>query len=155
MNENQTMTFEEVLDKHGSLVFTNVGVSMMPLLRQGRDLMVIVKKGAERCKKYDAVLFKRDNGQYVLHRVLEVRENDYLIVGDNCWQKEYVREDQILGIMTEVVRDGKKISVDDKNYQRYVHLWCDHFPARAAVLRTKAYGRAAAGKLYRTIRPKR
>ena len=52
-------SFEEELERSGSIVFTNKGVSMMPLLRQNRDLMVIEKKGPARCKKYDVILFKR------------------------------------------------------------------------------------------------
>ncbi|MBR4460670.1 MAG: hypothetical protein IKS26_04100, partial [Paludibacteraceae bacterium] len=60
-------TFEDILDCEGRLVYTNVGTSMMPLLRQRHDLMVIEKKGPERLHWLDVPLFKRDNGQYVLH----------------------------------------------------------------------------------------
>ena len=83
---SETSSFEELLERDGKLVYTNVGVSMMPLLRQHRDVMVIgrVPKG-ERLKKYDAPLYKRRNGQYILHRILEVREKDYVVCGDNCW----------------------------------------------------------------------
>lgn len=132
---DELTSFEEQLNRHGVLAFTNKGVSMMPLLRQNRDVMVIRKRGAERLKKYDAVLYRRDNGQYVLHRILKVREHDYLIVGDNCYQKEYVDDDHILGVLTEVIRDGKTVRVTDRGYQAYVHLWCAPFPVRAVLLR--------------------
>lgn len=126
-------SFEEELDQNGSLVFPNKGTSMMPLLRQNRDLMVIEKKGPGRCKKYDAVLFKRGDS-YVLHRILKVREKDYWIVGDNRRTGDYVRDEQILGVMTQVVRDGRTIRSTDLGYQVYVHLWCDLFPLRSALL---------------------
>ena len=130
-------TFEEVLNEHGFLAYTNVGVSMMPLLRQGRDVMEIRKRGSERLKKYDAVLYKR-GGRYILHRILKVREKDYVIVGDNCYRREFgVTDDQILGVLTGVVRDGKRIDVRDKGYLFYVHLWCDFYPVRAAILYSK------------------
>ena len=133
-------TFESELSRTGYLVYTNKGVSMMPLLRENRDVMLIEKKQpGVRCRRLDAVLFRRDNGQYVLHRVLEVREKDYLIVGDNCFQKEYVRDDQILGVMTSVVRDGRTIKVTDMDYLAYVHLWCDLYPMRFFLLRLRAY----------------
>ena len=125
-------SFEEELEQNGSLVFTNKGRSMMPLLRQDRDLMVIEKKGPERCKKYDVVLFKRGE-KYVLHRILRVREEDYYIVGDNRRKGEYVRDEQILGVLRQVVRDGKTIEMDDPDYLRYVHLWCDLYPVRAGL----------------------
>ena len=142
-------TFEELLDRDGYLVYTNVGVSMMPLLRQRRDVIVIRKKGPERCKKYDAVLYKR-GGRYILHRVVEVRLNDYVIIGDNCWQKEYgVTDDMILGIMTQVRRGGKTVSVDDPGYLRYVHLWCDFLPLRIGILRCIAVARAVVKRIIR------
>lgn len=137
--ENKKLTFEEELQRSGRLVYTNVGVSMMPLLRQRRDLMILEKKSEERCKKYDAVMYKRKNGQYVLHRILKVREKDYVICGDNCYQKEYgITDEQILAILTGVVRDGKEISVTNKGYLLYVHIWCDFFYIRAGILRGKA-----------------
>lgn len=126
-------SFEEQLEQNGTLVFPNRGRSMLPLLREDRDLMVIEKKGPGRCKKYDAVLFKRGE-RYVLHRILKVREQDYWIVGDNNRKGESVKDEQILGVLTQVVRDGKTIRVTDPGYQIYVHLWCDLFPLRCALL---------------------
>ncbi len=76
--EKETTSFEEMLDRNGYLAYTNVGTSMMPLLRQGKDVMEIRKKEPERCKKYDAVLYKV-NDRYILHRIIKVRENDYVM----------------------------------------------------------------------------
>lgn len=133
-------TYEKELERHGSFTFTNVGTSMMPLLRQNKDLFVIEKKTGKGCKKYDAVLFKRANGQYVLHRILKVREKDYVLCGDHQFHREYgVTDDQILGVMRAVIRDGVTISVTDKKYQMYVHLWCDFFYIRAAILWMKMF----------------
>ena len=135
---NKKMTFEEEIQRHGRLIYTNVGTSMMPLLRQKRDLMIIEKpKG--RLKKYDVPLYKRDNGQYVLHRILKVCKDDYVICGDHCYQKEYgITDRHIIGVLTAVVRDGVEISVEDYRYRLYVHLWCDFFYIRAMILRCKA-----------------
>lgn len=148
------VTFEEELNEHGTLIFTNVGVSMLPLLRQGRDLMVIKKKGAEPLKKYDAVLFKRPNGQYILHRILKIKDGRYYIVGDNCTKGEYVAEEQVLGVLTEVVRDGKKTSADDKRYRFYVHMICDFFHIRVAVIKFNVLLNAVRFKLNQVFRKK-
>lgn len=132
-------TFEEELERYGRIAFTNRGVSMLPLLRENRDMMVIDRKGEGRCRKYDAVFYKRENGQYVLHRILKVRSKDYVIVGDHCWQKEYgITDEHILGVLSAVVRDGKELSADSWGYRLYVHLWCDFFPVRALVLRLRS-----------------
>lgn len=127
-------TFEEQLAKTGKLIYTNKGDSMMPLIKQDRDLLIIEPVHG-RLKKYDVPLYKRDNGQYVLHRILKVREQDYVICGDNRWSKEYgITDKHIIGVLTAVVRDGKEISVNDRKYKLYVHLWCDLFPVRAFVV---------------------
>lgn len=127
-------TFEEELERHGNLVYTNVGPSMLPLIREGRDLLML-EKPSGRLKRYDVPLYKRDNGQYILHRILRVREHDYVTCGDNQWKPEYGIEDrQIIGRLCAIVRDGKTIRVNAPLYQIYVHLWCDLFFLRAAIL---------------------
>lgn len=130
-------TFEEEIARTGKLIYTNIGDSMMPMIRQNRDLLIIEKVNG-RLKKYDVPLYKRDSGQYVLHRILKVRENDYVICGDNRWQKEYgITDRHIIGVLTGIVRDGKTVSVKDKKYRLYVHLRCDFFVVRALILRAK------------------
>lgn len=132
-------TFEEEINKTGKLIYTNVGDSMMPLISQGKDLLIIEKVNG-RLKKYDVPLYKRDSGQYVLHRILKVRKNDYVICGDNRWGREYgIQDRHIIGVLTGIIRDGKEISVNDKKYKIYVHLWCDFFWIRAFILRTKHF----------------
>ena len=88
-------------------------------------------------KKYDAVLYKRDD-TYVMHRILKVRDRDYWIVGDHCRVGEFVKDEQILGVLKQVVRDGRTIRTTDPCYQVYVHLWCDFFPVRSTLLFLKA-----------------
>lgn len=132
-------TFEEEIKRTGKLIYTNIGDSMMPLIREKRDLLIIEKVNG-RLKKYDIPLYKRDTGQYVLHRILKVRKNDYVICGDNRWHKEYGITDQhIIGILTGIVRDGRRISTKDKKYLLYVHIWCDFFYIRASILRIKSF----------------
>ncbi len=128
-------TFEEILEKDGRLVYSNVGDSMLPLIRQGRDLLVI-ERPRGRLKKYDVPLYRRDSGKYVLHRVLKVRRDDYVICGDNRWAKETgITDRHVIGVLTAVVRAGKEIPVTDRRYRLYVHLWCDLFPLRAFILK--------------------
>ena len=137
------MSFEEELEKNGKLIYTNKGVSMMPLLRQGKDVMVIESCKVEELKKFDAVLFVRNRPnkkEYILHRILKVYDNGtFWIVGDNCTSGEIVEGKDILGKLTSVLRDGKRIYVTDKDYLRYVHLWCDFYPIRFFLLRIKHF----------------
>lgn len=132
-------TFEEEIARHGKLIYRNIGNSMNPLIRQGRDLLVI-EKALGRLKKYDVPLYKRDSGQYVLHRVLKVRRDDYVLCGDNQWHRESsITDRHIIGVLTCVIRDGKEVPVTSPRYRIYVHLWCDFFWIRAFILRGKAF----------------
>ena len=141
-------TFEEQLEKHGKLIYTNVGDSMLPLIRQDKDLLIIEKPNG-RLKKYDVPLYRRDTGKYVLHRILKVRKKDYVICGDNRWKREYgITDRHIIGVLTGIVRNGRTVPVTSRKYRLYVHLWCDLFPVRAFIIRAKM-------KLEREIRKRR
>ena len=141
-------TFEEELNRTGRLIYTNVGDSMLPLIRQGRDLLII-EKSHGRLKKYDIPLYRRDSGQYVLHRILKVRDSDYVICGDNRWVKEYgITDRHIIGVMKAVVRKGREVSVSNWRYRLYVHIWCDFFPIRGFIIH-------AVSKLKRIVKKKK
>ena len=103
---------------------------MLPLLRQGKDLFFIEKKGSERCKVGDVVLYRRKR-QYVLHRIIEVRPEDYVILGDNCTMKEYgIKDSDILAVMTSFIRNGKEHSVKEIAYKIYSFVWLKTTPIR-------------------------
>ena len=144
-------TFEDMLSERGYIVYTCKGASMMPLLRQQRDIIEIRPKGYHRCKKYDVVLYKRREN-YILHRILRVLPDGYIIAGDNNTFLEYdIKDEQILGVMVRVIRDGKDIYMTDKKYRLYVHIWCDFYPVRIFLLGTKRKLRVIASRLKRKV----
>ena len=126
-------SFEEVLEKDGRLVYTNQGDSMLPFIREGRDLLII-ERPAGRLKKYDVPLYKRESGRYVLHRIIKVRADGYVVRGDNRRGRESVRDDQILGVLTALVRGGKTIPADSRSYRFRAALWQALYPFRAPYL---------------------
>ena len=139
---------EETLQTDGVILWPNVGHSMEPLIRQGRDLMVIERRPEGRMKKYDVVLY-RSAGRLILHRILRVREADYVICGDNCTKKEYgITDGMILGVLHSLVRNGKTVELKGLKYFLYVHLWCDFFLIRVGLIRL----RSALGAAVRKIR---
>jgi hypothetical protein len=128
-------TYEEQIEQHGSLIYTNVGDSMLPLMREHRDLLIIEKRPEGRCKKFDIVLYRRPSGKHILHRIIKVRKDDYIIAGDNRWEREIgVKDEWIFGVLTGIVRDGKKIDLKGWKYRLYVFAWCDLFWVRAFIL---------------------
>lgn len=132
-------TYEEYLAEHGELTYTNVGVSMLPMIKQGRDLFTLTKKTEARCQKYDVVLYRSPSNRYVMHRIVEVRAHDYVLLGDNCVNKEYgITDGDILAVLTRFVRKGKEYSVTDKGYMRYARCWYALYPLRRFGKRLKA-----------------
>lgn len=137
---------EDLLRFDGALIHGIKGISMRPLLHQDRDMAIIVP--CKTPKLHDVVLFKRDNGQYVLHRVTGVvsgeRVSDelvsYEITGDNCVYPERVEPRQVLGVMTHFVRKGVKHSVNEKCYTWYIKLW------HSTLILRKIYNRAISFK---------
>lgn len=138
---NEPISFEQYLAEHEYLTYTNVGVSMLPLLREGKDLFTVRRKGPERCRVGDVVLYRRPPHSYVLHRIIKVREKDYVILGDNCVGREYgIRDEDILGVMVGFVRDGVQHKVDEPGYRAYSALQVHGAPVRIA-------GKLVMGKL--------
>ena len=136
---NDAVSFEDYLAENDSLTYTNVGVSMLPLRRQGKDLFTVRRKGPERCKVGDVVLYRRRD-QYVLHRVVQVREKDYVILGDNCVVREYgITDEDIIGVMTGFVRSGKEVGVSDPGYRLYSSFWLRTEKPRVFLKRAKAW----------------
>ena len=131
------LSFEEELERSGKLVYTNVGVSMRPLIKQDRDI-IIISKPEGRLKKYDVPLYKRGD-QYVLHRVVKVCEDSYVILGDNCLRKEYgIKEEQILGVLTSLVRNGKEVDLNGFGYRFYSRAWYFLYPVRVIFMKAKS-----------------
>ena len=98
--ESEKSTIEEQLAVNGRIMYHVNGDSMLPLLKQGRDAAVIVAvKPGQRLKKYDVPLYKRANGQYVLHRILKVGKDSYTTCGDNRYFAESgVKDENIIGV---------------------------------------------------------
>ncbi len=112
-------TIEEELNRTGRILRTTTGISMEPMLKHRKNIVVLEKANGI-LKKYDIALFKRPNGQYVLHRVLKVREKDYIICGDNSLQKEIVPYKWVLAYASGYYKNGKLISLNDENYKKYL-----------------------------------
>ena len=122
---------KEVLDAGGTANFNPHGTSMLPMLHDDGDRVVLKKPDGE-LKKYDLPLYRRKNGAFVLHRVVRKPENGvYTMCGDNQWALERgITQDQIIGVVVEFERKGKKITVDDPMYKLYARVWVAIMPLR-------------------------
>ena len=108
---------KKILSEDGAFVSTTSGVSMYPLLRDRRDT-IIVTPATERLKKYEVALYHRGEA-YVLHRVIKVLPDSYIIRGDNCILLEHIKDEEILGKLTGIYRADKPVKMNGFRYRIY------------------------------------
>lgn len=110
------------------------GSSMHPVLRDRRDTVYL--QAAQRpLKKGDVILYCRDNGTYVLHRIVRVmREGKYICSGDNQYTPESVEAGQVLAVMESFCRGDRVYSAEHPGYRAFVWVWVGLFPVRRPLL---------------------
>ena len=124
---NQSLHIEEVLEQKGIYVSTTAGVSMYPLLRHRKDTIVI-HSAEGRLKKYDIPLYKRGE-DYVLHRIVQVKPDSYVICGVFCLKREYgITDEQIIGVLSGIVRGERTIDLQGWRYRLYSRVWVALYP---------------------------
>ena len=114
------------------------GVSMLPMLRQGKD-SVELSPLPERLEKYDLPVYQYPSGKIVMHRVVAVCEDHYVCLGDNTYEYETIYPEQLIGRVSAFRRGEKRIPVDAKGYQIYVRIWVAIFPLRKMVKKGKRW----------------
>lgn len=126
----QGKTPETILQTEGRFLSVTKGVSMRPMLKSGRDVIVVVPK-TQRLKPLDVALYRRGDA-YVLHRVISVIENGYIIRGDNTYSDEIVPEKDVFGVLTEYFSKGRTVSVTDEKYKKYSQKIVKNYKKRKA-----------------------
>ena len=127
-----------------SVKFTPHGTSMLPMILGGRDQVVLSPK-PKTWKKYDLPLYQRDDGQYVLHRIVAVGET-ITCIGDNQFAYETgIRPDQMIAVVTAFIRKGRVYRVDTLSHRCYRCLWHRSRALRHFAVRVR-------GKLSRIIK---
>lgn len=113
---------QESLAAGKTVRFSPRGISMLPMLRQGID-SVILSPLPQKLRKYDLPLYQRDDGHYILHRIVSAGET-YTCIGDNQFVLEHgVRHDQMIALVTAFTRGGREIAVTDPGYRLYCRFW--------------------------------
>lgn len=120
--DNIAELIREALEKNGEVSFTAIGRSMLPIIRDKKDIITLVKP-PRHIKSDDVVLYIRENGQCVLSRVMFVNGSTFVLRGDNQWDNEYnVEKGRIIGTLKAFERNGKAHNTTDRSYQIYVKL---------------------------------
>ena len=131
--ENES-SVRDILNETGKYTSLTSGRSMWPLLHHQKD-NIIVTRPEGRLKRLDIALYE-NGGKYILHRVIEVHDDHYIIIGDNCIKKEYVTDDMICGVLAGFYKNGKHY-IDCRNgrlQKLYARFWTSLYPVRPAIL---------------------
>ncbi len=114
---------EESIKDGGQFVLYPRGTSMNPTIYEGKDCVVLTE--VKSLERYDIVLYKRESGQFVLHRIMKIKNGNYIMCGDNQYIFEKgIKREQILAVVEEVrkqdgrVFDKDKIHRDGKSFHR-------------------------------------
>lgn len=133
----------------GTAALMVTGSSMMPMLYHRRDSVMLMRPAGP-FKKGQIILYKRDNGRYVLHRIIKVTEDHYVCCGDNQADREIVAPRQVLAVVVGFQRKGRTYRLTHPLYRMYTFLWVELFWLRPPYIKL----RRALGRLRKQFRKK-
>ncbi len=126
------VSLEKTINDGGLISLVVTGRSMSPFLREGTDTVVIKKCTDSDFVRGKILLFKRENGALVLHRVRKVLPDNRLEMnGDAQYWCETVEKSQVIGVAAKIIRDGKEIPCGKNT------LWHILKPLRPIIFRVK------------------
>lgn len=114
---------ESEISQGRSVWFKIKGTSMLPFLKDNKD-SVLLSPVKESVVKNDVVLFSY-NGRHVLHRVIKIEGEKYIIQGDGVYaSSEFCHSKDIIGKVTQIQRpSGKIIPVTSFKWRMFSSLW--------------------------------
>ncbi len=113
---------EEQLDSGGSAVFAIHGTSMKPMMKDRIDSVRIIKP--TEIKKYDIIFYRRDDGTFVLHRVVGIKDGGFVCRGDNQIIDEFpVKPESVIGIVTDYTKKGEWVKFGSSRQTFYSRFW--------------------------------
>lgn len=81
------------------------GKSMRPFIREESDILIIAP--TTKLRRGDMVLARTDEGDYVVHRVIQTNGDRIVLAGDgNLFGRETVRRESVYGKVEAIVRNG-------------------------------------------------
>ena len=126
--------YKTEIEKNGVIGFVPGGNSMWPILKH-RGQSVVVKQKTQRLKKFDVAFYQRSNGAFVLHRVMDVTNDGYVMCGDSQLVYEKVSEEQVFGVMEGFYSGKNYVECSDEKYCQRVEKWYKRKRKRKFILK--------------------
>lgn len=130
-NEEMFDRIKELVAAGHHVTFRVKGNSMNPFLLDGRDEAMVSPFKEKEIIPGVLILAKDHAGRVILHRVIRINKENIVMMGDgNCHGTEVTRIDMVAGIVTGVVRKGKRISCRSWQWKLASLLWSILTPVR-------------------------
>ena len=140
-NQEYMKVVRSILEEGKEVPLVVTGNSMMPFLIDRRD-QVLIKRIERPLKKGDIAFFQRENGQYIMHRIHFMRkddrtgENQFYFIGDGQKNIEGpIKETQIFGVITGVLRKGKYLDEHTFTWRLFKNIWRYVIPFRPLIIK--------------------
>ena len=127
---------ERSIKELGYAVVPITGTSMLPLLKEGRDLVELESCSQERLKKGNVVLYKKNDGTLVLHRIIRVENGEFFtVLGDHQFNNaERVNNNQIIAVACGFFIKGRYVNEKTRWYRLYKKIWLCNLNFRRIIL---------------------
>ena len=116
---------EKCIKELGYAVVPISGTSMLPLLKEGETLVELEAIGLRQLKKGDVVLYKKNEGTLVLHRIIKAEGEDaFITLGDHQFKNaEKVSKEQIIAVAKGFFMNGCYVDDNTRWYKLYKKIW--------------------------------
>ncbi len=131
----------DLLNEGKDVIITARGSSMRPIVKNLRDAVILTSyKG--NAEIGDVILYKRESGSFVLHRIVDKKEDgSFVLMGDfQLVREEGIMESQIIASLSGYIRKDKAIFCSSKKYQRYSRFWMKSRFVRRLYIKTVSFG---------------
>ena len=127
---------ERSIKELGYAVVPITGTSMLPLLKEGRDLVELESCSQERLKKGNVVLYKKNDGTLVLHRIIKIENGEFFtVLGDHQFKNaERVNNNQIIAVACGFFIKGRYVNEKTRWYRLYKKIWLCNLNVRRIIL---------------------
>lgn len=130
----------EELERGRSVQFTVSGSSMMPWIVNNRDSVNLISAKNIELKKGDIILFEPFKDTYVLHRIMSVRPEGYMTIGDgNLYPDGYTSRESVIAKVISISRKDKKIDCESVKWKVIFRIWMFLRPVRKYLLKGLGY----------------
>lgn len=109
------------------------GSSMEPFFYSDKTIVTLGK--IDVLKRFDVILFQKEEDQYILHRVIHINKDIIITMGDGLKQREVCSINQVIAKVTSFETNNITYTINSKRYLFKVKVWYLLKPIRRILLK--------------------